>query len=71
MDIMRIFSNFENDHLVTVEWMDSYISDIKCLVLQRRLSPDHMRIVENYNKLGLYKKYFKKINFKETMKQIL
>lgn len=71
MNIIHIFSNFENDHLVTVEWMDSYISDIKCLVLQGRIPPDHMRIVENYNKLGLYKKYFEKINFKETMKQIL
>ena len=38
-----------SDNMVTLEYFDDYIDDIRCIVLSGRLPSEDMRIVERYN----------------------
>lgn len=55
--------------MVTLEYMDDYIGDIKCRVSQGRLPPDDMRIVERYKEFRKHENV-SKVDFKKLMKQL-
>ena len=66
---MIINKTIQKPYIVTKEYMDDYIRDIECRVLQGRLPPQEMRIVERYKK---YKQYERlgKIDFNKLMKYL-
>ena len=55
--------------MVTLEYMDDYIGDIKCRVSQGRLPPEDMRIVERYKEFRKHENV-SKVDFKKLMKQL-
>ena len=57
-------------HMVTLEYMDDYINDNRCRVLQGRLPPDDMRIVERYKEFRKQERAFTKVDFKKLMRQL-
>lgn len=59
------------NNLVTVEYMDDYIDDIKYRVLSHRLPPEDMRIVERYKEYKSKNKDFKKVDFKKLMSELI
>ena len=63
--------SFNNIHIVTLEWMNHYIYDIKCRILQSKLPPEYMKIVENFESFKQDKSSSKRVNFKKLMKQLL
>ena len=56
--------------MVTIEYMDDYIDDIRCRVLSGRLPPEDMRIVERYKEYKQKNKVFKEVDFKKLMIQL-
>lgn len=56
--------------MVTVEYMDDYIDDIRCRVLSGRLPPEDMRIVERYKEYQSKNRGFKKVDFKKLMSEL-
>lgn len=56
--------------MVTKEYMDNYIADIKYRVLHGMLPPEDMRIAERYKE---YKQQheFKKVDFKKLMSMLV
>lgn len=59
------------NNLVTVEYMDDYIDDIKYRVLSHRLPPEDMRIVERYKEYKSKNRDFKKVDFKKLMSELI
>lgn len=59
------------NNLVTVEYMDDYIDDIRCRVLSGRLPPEDMRIVERYKEYKSKNRGFKKVDFKKLMSELI
>lgn len=57
--------------MVTVEYMDDYIDDIRCRVLSGRLPPEDMRIVEGYKEWKSKNKAFKEVDFKKLMDKLI
>ena len=56
--------------MVTVEYMDDYIDDIRCRVLSGSLPPEDMRIVERYKEYQSKNRGFKKVDFKKLMSEL-
>ena len=56
--------------MVTIEYMDDYIDDIRCRVLSGRLLPEDMRIVERYKEYKSKNRAFKEVDFIKLMKQL-
>ena len=57
--------------MVTVEYMDDYIDDIRYRVLSGRLPPEDMRIVERYKEYKLKNRGFKKVDFNKLMSELI
>lgn len=57
--------------MVTVEYMDDYIDDIRCRVLSGRLPPEDMRIVERYKAYKSKNTAFKEVDFKRLIKELI
>lgn len=60
-----------SDNMVTVEYMDDYIDDIRCRVSSGRLPPEDMRIVERYKEYKSKNRAFKEVDFKRLMKELI
>lgn len=58
------------NNIVTVEYMDGYIDDIRCRVSSGRLPPEDMRIVEKYKEYKQKNRAFKKVDFKKLMNEL-
>ena len=57
--------------MVTVEYMDDYIDDIRYRVLSGRLPPKDMRIVKRYKEYKSKNREFKKVDFKKLMSELI
>lgn len=57
-------------HMVNLEYMDDYINDIQYRVLQGRLPPEDMRVVERYKEFRVGKHKSDKIDFKKLMRSL-
>lgn len=57
--------------MVTIEYMDDYIEDIKHRILAARLPPEDMRIVERYKEYKQHNREFKNVNFKKLMNMLI
>jgi hypothetical protein len=56
--------------MVNLEYMDDYINDIQYRVLQGRLPPEDMRVVERYKEFRVDKHKSDKIDFKKLMRSL-
>lgn len=57
--------------MVTMEYMDEYIEDIRYRVLQGRLPPEDMKIVERYKDYRQHERDFKKVDFSKLMNMLI
>lgn len=58
------------NNLVTVEYIDDYIDDIKYRVLSGRLPYEDMRIVKRYKEYKSKNRGFKKVDFKKLISEL-
>ena len=59
------------EEMVTIEYMDDYISDIEDRVLSKRLPSEDMRIVERYKEYKQYEHRLKMVDFKKLMNMLI
>ena len=59
------------EEMVTIEYMDDYISDIEDRVLSKRLPSEDMRIVERYKEYKQHEHGLKMVDFKKLMNMLI
>lgn len=57
--------------MVTIDYMDEYIEDIRYRVLQGRLPPEDMKIVERYKEYRQHERGFTEVNFNKLMSMLI
>lgn len=57
--------------MVTMEYMDEYIEDIRYRVLQGRLPPEDMKIVERYKEYRQHERSLKEVDLKKLMSVLI